>query len=302
MIFCKKFKRYKRHIRNRNRQKSKQIICRTRTPYKNIFSSTILLLSPTIPTLRNLWVWKKKLTLFSLIWLASLLSDRISIVPRRYVRHSEEEIHILKNKLQELPELNSIIGNQILKIKKMETLIDYQNQSEKKLEIQTEKSKSNLNKKIFESAETNARLRKEIGYFKKHIRVLNLGFEKDSEAARKINEQTQAKLDQELEKKIYEISKLNSFLNVKTKQLDNCETTLEITMREFELTKINLQEKIEELIQQKIDFEKYEEDLLQVRFELKQLETKLEYVENKGQLQLIFYGLEKVLKHKLFSR
>jgi septal ring factor EnvC (AmiA/AmiB activator) len=106
MIYCKKFRNYRK---NRHKRKSRELKSKT---------------SSLISILTNLWIWKKKFSVFSVLYLISMLSNNFGVTSRDQVRNSQQEIHNLRKKVQELPELNSVIEAQLLKIEEMENQIE----------------------------------------------------------------------------------------------------------------------------------------------------------------------------------
>lgn len=289
----------------------------------------------------SIWFLQKKLTLLTLIWFMSILGYNAgNNVAKEHIRTSKEEIHRLKENLQELPQLRSRNQKQEVQLKKITIELKEkeawgENFRAKSLILQDdldntkqkfEQTKKQLDKTLAKKDESLQSLRKKIHQFELQSKKDNLSIESYKnqlkQESEKLNEFLQItqifqhKNYHNLNNKKLEISKLSDSLDIKINELENSQKELEKTKSDLEFHKNLLKEQKEHSNKQELEIktlklqikqdtqftQKLEEKLkinmqefLQVRQELKQLAEKLKRFESKGQIQWIFFTLEKII-------
>lgn len=212
---------------------------------------------PGILTLSGFWVWKKKLTLFTLIWFTSILSHSFgNNSSKDQIRSSQAQIHRLQEDLEKLPELNLLIQTQKVQLREMRNEIENKKVVEKKFEIQNSKLENSLKQKTQKligikedqnklSKKLDQKNQKMIGLEKK-IRELDSQFAKDDlifNTYKKSIELNEKKMQHELGEKKLEIFKLNYSINQRIEELDILQNKLENIIFELELMRIDLEKK-----------------------------------------------------------
>jgi hypothetical protein len=287
------YRRTKNFIEKKNRNELRKIKRQNRQ--QKIFESVIAVVS--------FWTTKKMMTLISFFWFSSLFAYNFGTTfSRDNLQKSEKEIHRLNRNLEKLPELQFQIQNQENQLKQIsKELLDQKTLGDKS-RIQS----LTLTNELKESAETINQCKQE--YEQKLQAYKNLNQEK-LDSIQKTYKLNQKKLQEELNENKLQRFELENLLDKTIEDLNNSQQQFKDAKFELENFKISakndsalirqLKQKIMENEQQ---FLLYSDDLLKIRAELKELTDKLKSIENRSYLNSVLYGLEHILRNKVFHR
>jgi chromosome segregation ATPase len=284
----KKYRKAKNIIEKRRQKEAKKTKRRNR---RQIVLKTVLTLAASaFPIGAKLWLGRKKLTLLTLLWLASLRGNGYNFggnSSKKQIQTSKQEVHRLHRQFQQLPALQSQIKNQEYKLEEASTKLKEKEIWGEKISVEysmlendidrlteklvdTKNEQSELNKKCGEKDQKINNLENKINElelestkdnlvrnsYTKTVKEKEKIFKELIELSKKkleILQESSKKLEIELHDKNLEVYRLKYSLDQKIEEFKNYQKVIEKLTSYLELAQTNLQEKTDQLNQNRFE-------------------------------------------------